>query len=75
MTPPSMSLTTALDRLQTIEKAAEVLQLRPSTLRRWLRAGRVTGVELRLLDGAGGRTRRVVCLVPRDVLSAASNLV
>ncbi len=57
-----------LDALQTIASAAEVLQLRPSTLKRWLRSGRVRGVELRLLDGAGGRTLRVPCLVPREVL-------
>lgn len=58
-----------LDRLQTIESAAELLQLRPSTLRRWLRSGRVRGTELRLLDGAGGVWRIVRCVVPRAVLA------
>ena len=32
MTPSSISLTTALVRLQTVEKAAEVLQLRAVVL-------------------------------------------
>ena len=31
----------SLDRLQTLEQAADTLQLAPATLRRWVRKGRI----------------------------------
>jgi predicted site-specific integrase-resolvase len=34
------------DRLQTLDSAAAVLQMAPSTLRRWLRSGRIRGHAL-----------------------------
>jgi hypothetical protein len=34
------------DRLQTLDSAAAVLQLAPSTLRRWARQGRIRGHAL-----------------------------
>jgi transposase-like protein len=37
---------TSIDRLQTLEQAARVLQLTPSTLRRWVRQGRIHGHTL-----------------------------
>jgi hypothetical protein len=35
-----------LDRLETLDSAARVIQVRPSTLRRWVRQGRIHGHTL-----------------------------
>ncbi len=55
-----------LDSLVTVERAAEVLQLRPSTVKRWLRTGRIR-CELLVL-----RSRAVPYVVPRQVLEDAA---
>jgi hypothetical protein len=39
-------MTPSIDRLTSLERAAESLQLAPSTLRRWLRSGRIRGHRL-----------------------------
>jgi excisionase family DNA binding protein len=35
-----------MDKLYTVEAAAEVLSVTPDTVRRWLREGSITGVKL-----------------------------
>ncbi len=35
-----------MDKLYTVQEAAEMLGLRPDTLRKWLREGRMPGVKL-----------------------------
>jgi excisionase family DNA binding protein len=45
---------TDADRLLTVDEVAERLRLNPETIRRWLRAGRLSGVWLGS-DSAGWR--------------------
>lgn len=58
-----------VDRLQTLESAAALLQLQPSTLRRWVRQGRIRSHELRLPENVGGRVLRARYLIPRKILA------
>lgn len=62
----------SLDRLQTIESAAAVLELAPSTLRRWMRQGRIRSYELSLPESAGGRVLMVPYFRPRETLADLS---
>lgn len=45
-----------LPALLTVEEVAELLRLRPDTIRRWLRKGKLKG--LYLSDSGGWRVRR-----------------
>jgi excisionase family DNA binding protein len=44
------------DRLLTVQEVAERLRLKPETVRRWLRSGRLRGISLGS-DHAGWRVR------------------
>jgi excisionase family DNA binding protein len=46
----------AEDRLLTVAEVAERLRLKPETVRRWLRSGRLRGISLGS-DHAGWRVR------------------
>jgi hypothetical protein len=67
-----------LDRLQTLESAAIVLRLRPSTLKRGLRQGRIRSHTLSLpanvapFSGFPGGVLPVPYFVPREILSDLS---
>lgn len=45
------------DRLLTVRQVAELLQVHPVTVQRWLRAGRLRGIRLPA-DKLGWRVRR-----------------
>jgi Helix-turn-helix domain len=69
-------MTSSIDRLLTLESAAQVLELSPSTLRRWLRQGRIHGHTLNtapwsdLLDFTTARPATYFRV--REVLAEAS---
>jgi excisionase family DNA binding protein len=46
----------AEDRLLTVQEVAERLRLKPETVRRWLRSGKLRGISLGS-DHAGWRVR------------------
>jgi hypothetical protein len=53
-----------LDRLLPVEAAADVLQLSPRTLRRWVREGRVSAHELQLPESAAAESRFAKGILP-----------
>jgi hypothetical protein len=65
-----------MDRLQTMEQAARSLQFAPSTLRHWMRQGRISGHSLNpapwadLLDFTSAQP--TVYFRPREVLADVS---
>lgn len=67
-----------IDQLQTLESASNVLRVQPSTLRRWLRQGRIRSYELCIPEpyaaesGFPGGVLPVPYFVPREILSDLS---
>ncbi|MEA2628998.1 MAG: hypothetical protein QOJ10_1458 [Chloroflexota bacterium] len=57
------------DRLLTLDSAAQVLLLQPSTLHRWVRQGRIRHYELSLPDSVGGKVLAVPYVKVREVLA------
>jgi hypothetical protein len=62
----------SIDRLQTLDSAAQVLRLQPSTLRRWMTAGRIRCHELCLPESVGGNPLPVAYFRPREILADLS---
>jgi hypothetical protein len=58
----------SMDCLQTLESAAAVLSVQPSTVRRWLRRGRIRSYELRLPISVGGQVLAGVYVRPLEIL-------
>lgn len=71
-------MTSSMDRLLTLESAAQVLELSPATLRRWLRQGRIRSHELLLpasvahLSKFPGGVLPVAYFRPREILTDLS---
>jgi hypothetical protein len=67
-----------IDRLLPLEVTAQVLQLQPSTLRRWLGSGRISGHTLNAAPWSGvldfATMRPTTYFRVREVLEQASQL-